>query len=395
LPAIDTLFDDFARTDPSPAVDGEDSFSFMNRVAQPFWGRVRDELDGWSREYPSDAAADLRSRFRSPSPAQHFGAWWELYLHQLSTELGYQVEVHPELTGVTGRPDFRLTRGEEAFYIEAATTFSGIVPDEDRHGERENWIKKAINSVRNPNFFVALDFNRVGTERPSDREITEPLRKWLQGLDPNQVAAEGFAAAPELELRPRDWDFVLRAIAVKPEARGRAGHRLLGMGPSVAGFVNDIDMMGRTLDRKRRKYGKPDEPLVFAILPMSSFIEKEDVEQALLGRVAYQFDPHDFQRGIWVRHRNGFWRRGTAPRNTRVSALITGTNIMPWTVAKVWPRLWRNPWAAHPLQAELQLPEAILSEQGTVTYSERVGAPASLFGLPEDWPGPEQPFEDV
>ena len=43
------------------------------------------------------------------------------------------------------------------------------------------------------------------------------------------------------------------------------------MGPGVAGFVNDMDMMGRTLDRKRRKYGKPDEPLVFAILPMSSF----------------------------------------------------------------------------------------------------------------------------
>lgn len=162
------------------------------------------------------------------------------------------------------------------------------------------------------------------------------------------------------------------------------------MGPSLSGVVNDIDMIGRTLDRKRRKYGKPKEPLVLTLLLMSAFMENHDIEQALLGRMAYQFDPGDFQRGQWVRQRNGFWMRGGEPRNTRLSAVITGTDVMPWTIAQVWPRLWRNPWAARPVDADLGLPEAVASERGIATYSERAEAP---FGFPDDWPGPEEPFQ--
>src|SRR3954447_23347680 len=100
------LFDDFERANPLPAEEGEDSFSFMNRVAQPFWQRIRDELDQWFAAYPPDDATDLRSRFRDASPAQHFAAWWELYLHELFLRLGFAVDVHPELEGVSGRPDF-------------------------------------------------------------------------------------------------------------------------------------------------------------------------------------------------------------------------------------------------------------------------------------------------
>jgi hypothetical protein len=31
----------------------------MNRVDQPFWSRVRDQLEEWFGDYPVDAAADL------------------------------------------------------------------------------------------------------------------------------------------------------------------------------------------------------------------------------------------------------------------------------------------------------------------------------------------------
>lgn len=388
------LFEEFDRTDPSPAEAGEDSFSFMNRVDQPFWQRIREELNRWFSNYPPEGADDLHSRFQERAADQHYAAWWELYLHKLFRQLGFEVQLHPELKDTTSRPDFRVCRGEESFLLEAATTFSGIVPSEERHGQRENWIKAAINRAKNPNFFVALDFQRVGLERPADREIIAPLEEWLRGLNPDDVSAQGLTDAPELRLQPRDWDFVLTAIPIKPEARGKPDHRLLGMESGFAGYVNDVDKLSRTLERKRRQAGQPEEPFVIAVLLMSGFMDDEDIEQALLGRVAYQFSPDDFQQGRWIRQRNGFWMRGNEPRSTRVSAVITGTNLMPWTLASVWPRLWPNPWAQRPLEVDLPFPKGIADQQGVVAYVDVDEAPHESFGLPADWPGPEAPFED-
>jgi hypothetical protein len=386
------LFDDEARTDPSPAHDGEGSFTFMNRVDQPYWHRIRQVIDRWFEDYPRAEAADLRSRFRSADPSQHFGAWWELYLHRLFRCLGYEVEVHPTLEGISGHPDFRLRKGPSELLVEAVTTFSGIVDDE-RHGERETWITAAINQASHSNFFVALDFTRVGHERPAVREIVDPLITWLDGLDADEVATVDFSEAPQLRLQPRDWDFTLTAIPIKPEARGKPGHRLLGMGPSMGGAVNDVEMLGRTLERKRRKYGKPGLPLVFAVLLMSSFMENEDIEQALLGRIAYQFQVDSPEEGRWIRQRNGFWMQGARARGTRVSALLTGTNLMPWNCNTIWPRLWPNPWAAEPLDVECDFPKGIANDRGLVEYEEVGDEPGTLMGLPSGWPGPEAPFE--
>lgn len=171
-----SLFNKIEHVDPAPSRYGEDSFSFLDRVDQKFWQRIRVELEQWFAEYPADEAADLRARFRDKDPAQHFAAWWELYLHRLFNQLGF----HPELADVSGRPDFRIT-GESSFLVEAAATFSGIV-DEDRNGTREGWIMAAIEEVKAPDFFVGIDFEKVGMERPSVRQVVAPVEAWLSGL---------------------------------------------------------------------------------------------------------------------------------------------------------------------------------------------------------------------
>lgn len=385
------LFDwSVVRVNPSPAAHGEDSFGFMNRVDQPFWERLRDELERWFAAYPREHAADLRGRFRDAAPGQHFGAWWELYLHRLFSRLGFEVEVHPELPEVPGRPDFRLVRGKESFLMEAAVTFSGIV-DEERHGERENWIMVAIDRAENPNFFVRLQIERGGLERPSVREIVAPLERWLAGLDPDEVIASAPHAYPTLPLNVRDWSLTLTALPRKPTARGRPG-RLLGIAPGMSGFVNDVEMLRATLRRKRRRYGKPNEPIVTAVLLTSPTFDNEDIEQALLGSLAVQVDPTAPMTGRMVRQRNGSWMPGSRPRGTRVSAVLTGTNVMPWTFAGTWPRIWPNPWARHPLSVELPFPTAAADQEGIVRYKEVTGTPAALLGVAEGWPGPEAPF---
>lgn len=388
-----TLFSPITRTDPSPSRYGEDSFSFLDRADQKFWERIREELERWFAGYPADEAADLKARFRDKDPAQHFAAWWELYLHRLFNALGFCVDVHPELAEVSGRPDFRVTGPGGSFLVEAATTFSGIV-DEDRNGAREGWIMAAIEEVKAPDFFVGIGFEKVGMERPSVRQIVARVEAWLSGLEPDAIDPT-LKDAPKRLFEVRDWKFELTALPVKPESRGKPDHRVLGFGPVTAGYVNDVDMLERTLERKRSKYGKPAEPLVFAVLLMSP-VDNEDIEGALLGRIAVQIDPDDPEaQGTWIRQRNGFWIKGTEARGTRVSAVITGTSLMPWNVATTWPRLWPNPWATRPFEIELPFPVAAASEQGAFSYEDRDEAPAGIFGLPSDWPGPEDRFERV
>jgi hypothetical protein len=160
-----TLFDDCERTDKSPARHQEDSFTFLNRADGVVWGRIRHVLDAWFADYPVQHAADLRGRFQSNRPGAHWSAWWELYLHRLFTRLGYKAVVHPDVPGTSRHPDFELTRAEERLYLEAVVVFSGV-EDDKRDGVREGWIMDAVNRGMSKNFYVLIEFEKVGAERP-------------------------------------------------------------------------------------------------------------------------------------------------------------------------------------------------------------------------------------
>jgi hypothetical protein len=387
-----TLFSQRQRSDPTPCRPEEDSFSFLDRVDQVPWERVRNELEGWFDEYPQEEAQDLLSRFRSKDPAQHYAAWWELYLFRLFRCLGCTVEVHPELQDSTTHPDFRVGQGSGSFLLEATTTFSGIV-DPGRDGGREAWVLAAVEKVHSVNFYVHVEFDSVGTECPKDIEITKPLQEWLDGLDPDEIEDAGMDEAPELKVGTRGWVVVFRHLPVKPEARGkRPDKRLVGLGPSSTGFVNDVNKIRGSLNSKARKYGDPDEPLVIAVLSLSS-PDDEDIESAIFGSIAWRFPPGDPGAGHWVRQEEGLWFRGGEPRATKVSAVIVGVGTLPWRVAKEWPRMWINPWATQPLDLKLPLPTKRLSRAGEVVeVVEATATPAEIFHLRQDWPGPESPF---
>lgn len=383
-----SLFDNFERTDASPAGHGEDSFHFLNRAASAYWGAIRDELERWFQAYPSSHAADLRNRFRSRRPDQHWAAWWELYLFRVFTALSFSVEVHPDVAAGPAHPDFRVD-AEQSFYVEATTVFSGIV-EEGRHGERESWILDSLDEGKSDNFFVGVRFDTVGKERPSTREVVAPVERWLEGLDPDVVAASMKAGQrpPIHSFAFRDWQIRLEAFPIRPEVRGDPDHRLVGMGPMSGGFVNDREMLGKSLDRKKRRHSKVDAPLLVAVLCMSAFLDDLDVEQVLFGSEAMIIDS-----GELVRKPDGFWRstRGVSARD--VSAVLVGTGIHPPFIATRWPRLWLNPWATRPLEVDLPFPIAAVEAEG-LSFTDETRDPHDVLALRSDWPGdPDSRFE--
>jgi hypothetical protein len=276
------LFDEYERSDISHSSESEDLFSFLNRSARPDVVNIRAELKRWFEIYPAEDQAELRSRFRDRR--QHLSAWWELYLHQLFTLLGFEVEVHPELAGLRTRPDFKAAGPTGAFLLEAATTEAGI-DEPGRNDTREGWIVDALNGAPHPKFFVGLRFRLVGQERPRNSEVAGPVTVWLDGLDADEILATSNLPAKEFAFL--DWRIFVRAIAKSPEWRGvHEGDPLIGMGRATGGFVNDRERMLAKLRDKSGKYGTPGLPIIVAVNLRSSFGDDRAVEQALFGSLA-------------------------------------------------------------------------------------------------------------
>jgi hypothetical protein len=375
------LFDELERTDATPKKEVEDDFSFLNRVAGHFWSTIRDELDRWFVGYPASDALDLRNRFRSPRPDQHWAAWWELYLYRTFEALGFAVEVHPEIAGTDRRPDFRLRR-KDTLYVEATTVFSGIV-DENRNPDREAWIVDTLNEIKSTDFVVWLHFEQLGTAQPSKREIIGPVQNWLAGLNVNQAESLKLAGGPlpEHTFLMRDWRVRLQAVPRRRERRTKPADRFVGIGPIEIGFVDDRDRIGKALERKKTHHSNVNGPLVLAVLGMSRVLDHEDVAQALFGSEAVEI-----ATGRLVRKPDGFWRGPRGPSGTRISAVLLGSGTAPWFVAQDWPTLWLNPWATEPLEMELPFPLAVVQDE-QLTFTDASRPPHEVLDLPPDWPG--------
>jgi hypothetical protein len=78
---------------------------------------------------------------------------------------------------------------------------------------------------------------------------------------------------------------------VRPDARGRDDHQVLGDGLIIAGWVDDSEQPLSKLKTKAGQYGRPEAPLVTAVLCASSFMNDLEIEQALFGREAVLTPP--------------------------------------------------------------------------------------------------------
>lgn len=86
-----TVFSDRERVDTSPR-GRESTFAFLDRVAGPFWDRVRQLLEDWVNDYSPAGRAELVGRMRRGSDLDFIGAYWELMCYYGLRALGFQVD---------------------------------------------------------------------------------------------------------------------------------------------------------------------------------------------------------------------------------------------------------------------------------------------------------------
>jgi hypothetical protein len=362
----ETIFDNIPRSDPSPATPYEASFDFLNRVDSPYWQRVRDFVEDAFTRYPAEHAADLRARFRDDQWSAHIGAWWELYLYSLFRALGSTVEIHPEMPGTTTRPDFLI---DSDFVVEARHVATGLVAAQPGPG-RESWITGPLEELWHPNFRVSIRILNRDDAQPRRAAVTAGVLEWLDGLDADALLDAGPQHAPTFTQQAGGWCFRLSPMPVGPARRGDRNRRLIGIFPGYSGWGdNTVGTLRAALKEKARKYGKFGLPYAIAPLLSSGFTKPADIIDTLYGS-------------------DGFW----ATRNTRVSGVLVGTTVYPWSAGGPIPRLWLNLKAAHPLPTGLTVPTAFASDSRQIMQWDDDRAGFEIFGLPEDWPGPEPAF---
>lgn len=387
------LFDAITRTDDSPARHLEGRYRFLNRKAGVFFDRIRATMEEWWRRYPAEGRADLRGRLRSGSGDAFSGAFWELYQHESLIRQGYAVTLHPEVPGTSGRPDFLARKpGEVGFYLEA--TVATASRDKRASQMRLGAIYDVLNDLDTPNFFLDMEVEQEGVLPPATRRLRSELSAWLGTLDPDALIGQGlrYPDGPQYVWEEADWRVRFRPIPKSPEHRGKPG-RAIGIYDLGGGFIDTTSALRGAVAEKAGRYGKPDRPYVLAVLIEDNFVDNEDITNALFGRLAYRISQDPNREAQLVRQRDGSWMGPNGPVNTRVSAVLTAVNLGPWSVAHLAPRLWVNPWASIPLIDALPWQASRLDQStGALTEDASAAAPADLFGLPEDWPGPEDPF---
>ena len=108
-----------------PAAGNEKIHEFLEREGRPEAAPVRDWIEHWYGQLPSDKQRDIRGRMRSGDHHQFTSAYFELQMFAMLERMEYDITVEPRLADGRYNPDFLARREDEAFYVEATVCGQG------------------------------------------------------------------------------------------------------------------------------------------------------------------------------------------------------------------------------------------------------------------------------
>jgi hypothetical protein len=387
------LFDDFSRRDSNRADYLEPRFNYLNRTARPPFNRIRELLQGWHEKYPEFAVPVWTGRFRSNDDPHHIGAFHELFIRALLDHQRFDIEREPEGTG-SKRVEF-LARNDQGpvFVMECVLAAGPSFNGADKRRVRRAFDE--IDKLESGSFFVDVDVASIGDRDLSGRDVKRWLRTKMSLWDPDAVTASyrkhGWQELPQVTWTGDGWHLRFRLIPKKESARGKAGHRIIGlMSDSTREVTIPLDTRGpllNALKRKASRYGRPGMPYVIAVDGLDDFVDQESMVGALFGAqlVVWNLPAGDTSL---KRAGDGFWSGRTRPLHKRVSAVLFSPNLYPHTIGSSEPVLYHNPCADYPMAPELWQLKQMVVNRGSSTLVERDGKSLrDLLDLEASWPG--------
>lgn len=354
------LFDEIERTDTTSAKHKMKEYEYLNVSARPEAEDCRATVEEWFLTFPQEEKEEIKARICSNDDRQFQSAFFELFLYRLLTKIGCNVEIHPSMKGDTLKtPDFLVTSSKGGkFYLEA-TVATDMTDDEVSSGARKSVVYDSINKLDSPNFFIGMKLAGDPQTPPPGKKIGKFLSAKLKGLDPDIIVAEykakGNDGLPTWEYHHDGWAITFFPIPKKAEARGKSGTRPIGLQFFGARWINSSASIRNSIEKKAARYGDLEYPYIVAINALGVSVDRESVMEATLGKeqvilnVAGSEPSVDRVERDW----NGAWILGQKPKNTRVSGVLVGKRLSPWSYLERELVLYLNPWAQKPYSSDL------------------------------------------
>ncbi|MGO9119175.1 MAG: hypothetical protein ACLQPD_16405 [Desulfomonilaceae bacterium] len=384
------LFSDITRTAVDSKSDEESHYSYLNRIAWIEASTIRGVLQDWFSRYPTSEKKRFLSRFCTDDDISFLSSFFELYLHELLLRLNYTVELET-LSSSGKRPDFlvRSADGNE-FFMEAVLA-TGMSDEEIAAEKRKNIVYGSLEKIESPDFFICMNISGNPTEPPSGKKLRKKISLWLESLNYEDLLAklinEGKSAMPKLGYSEKGWNIEFYVLP-KQSARGKTGIRPVGLKFFGFRFRDTRTAIRDAITRKATRYGELGNPYVVAVNSLQWPIDQIAIMEALFGKEVWSVPRTGFEGEPEMRRRpDGAWTCEKGPQNTRVSAVLLGVSIHPWTMVddKGDLLLCHNPWAQFNCNGKItELSELVY--RGDSMWKKSGIHPRVILGLPAKWP---------
>jgi len=340
-------------------------------------------LEEWFAVYPESERDALKSRLINDFHA----GFLELFLHSYFRSTSFVPEPHPSVRSSSKKPDYLIRNSECEFYLEA--TVARDKSDEDIARQTvKNLLMDAINSIKSPNFFLALeDFSITPGKQPAARKIKVFLERELLKYNPDDVARSLTTSplgGPVLEFRDDAMRVTISLVPRSEAARAKPDIRPIGVYP-IETYVGGSDTaIKESLNDKATRYGDLDRSYVVCVNYIGEKgVDQDDILDALFGTLQVSIIKDD-DIPISSRQRNGVFMGPDGPWNTRVTAVVI-SNLFPWNLTTGRLELYHNPWTKRPLSlCSLPLRQASLVNN-KLEWLDGISL-TDLFGLWPTWP---------
>ena len=306
-------------------------FSGLDLSAVPDGGRLLQRYEMWFERYPHNAKEALRKRLANGRNV--LGAWFELLLHELFTQLGCKVEVE-DIDNAGKIPDFLVSHGNRNCYVEATTVNPKDNPSEVDHN-LDNALR-ILNSLDSADFQIRLIVEGRIPRTLSKKELMNTFEKLLSEYDPvmtiKKIQQRGKWAAPSAEIKGENWKLRGELVPISLNATTKERHRELIVGPMGSYMGDASPQVQDAITEKARKYGVLDAPLIVAANVLDVRFNQEAEVAALFGQEQIRYFPeHPEIPDQLIRKPDGIWvKGGYKPRYTRLTGVIMFRGFFPW-----------------------------------------------------------------
>jgi len=350
-----SVFDTIRRTDLSGKKRREQTFAYLNRSARRGYAVSRLLIETWLSRVPAPLQVDFCTRFRCGREADFTSALQELTLHELLMRQGCKLVFHPNVSGTTKLPDFRVEQpGKPDFILEACTSLA--IWSGPKSNPRANRIRDFLNGLDFGGHLICIDELTAGSrdlpQRTLERHIANVIGRTAVGYTAESITIPPLVTAD-------GWTIRLTAFPPMPDGTCSS----IKMMEASDGPRNGPSYPLRSaLEKKGGRYGDQlAMPYVIAVNSSETMLTFRDLEETLFGA-----GPE--AGAMDGRTSRGFWGTTLTPNYRRVSAVMFTWNLWPATLlmGEVYACLFLNPWAEQPYEGALTNLPTFRSENGTL-----------------------------